>query len=138
MRLITTNIKKSLLLITLASASVSTFAETRLDAKKEIESYSHHARIEILQIADQCIQKAETQEDYAECEKKEQQAREENKKQVFLLHKEKIVSKIEERMKKAPEHSEHYAKSKAVLSCAKSAKDGKTLKACLPERKPKK
>jgi hypothetical protein len=45
---------------------------------KRIESQSHRERIKILEVADRCIARAETRQDYRACEDAEAQARKES------------------------------------------------------------
>lgn len=60
------------------------FQENRFEAKKDHESASHQARIEILNHAENCIQNAPNPEAYRACEAKEREAREQLREQNQL------------------------------------------------------
>ena len=66
--------------VTLLLAAIATM--TSANPIVEDESYSHNKRISILQEADACIKNAKSKEAYRVCEKKEQEARSDLRKEM--------------------------------------------------------
>lgn len=120
--------KVLLSIATIVVVSVTSLLAQDISSKVEKESYSHNQRIQILEDADRCIKNAQNKDEYKQCEAKEKAARKslkgELKNMSMSQAKEKILSRIDRRIKKLENAKE----------CVKSAQSKEELKACKPKR----
>ena len=121
-----------ILSLLLTSGVASAFG---LEDKVAFESVSHKNRIAILQEAENCIQNAQSHEDYEECEKKEKQGREEHKKEMFSLRKDQFLKKIDDRLASVRPGSKWEIKLTEAKSCLQNAQNRDEAKKCRPNRR---
>jgi hypothetical protein len=109
------------LTIGLLMLSFSGIAFAGFEERANMERKSHKERIAILEEAEQCVNNAKTRDEYATCERKENQARSELKQRSFEEKKAFMLKKINERRSALGE----------AESCVKAAIDGKALRSCM-------
>ena len=115
-------------IVTIVTMATTAVLAQDISNKVERESYSHNKRIQILQEADECIKNAKTKEEYKQCEKSEKKARKSLKGDMKGMNlsqaKERILSKIDERMARLQQSKE----------CVENAQSKDELRACKPKR----
>lgn len=93
-------------------------------------SFSHQDRISILEVVNECIKNAKSDEDFKKCEAIEKESEKTQKYGRFDVKKENILSDIEKRLRNYRKDNPKYNKLSGFRDCVVNANNSDELRDC--------